>query len=148
MAQNETSGADTEVVQEFRRLAARVAQQRERAGQLRALADHAEAQADRDERMLEEIAGVTGLAAQLQLEDIDPRLRGPRLEEIAVELLRRSRADDQPIHYREWFALLRAAGHYVGGKDPLATFLSQINRSAQVERVGPRSGLYRLRAAA
>jgi hypothetical protein len=148
VARPDPSGTDLEVLEEFRRLATRVAQQRERAGQLRALADHAEAQADRDESVLGEIAAVTGLAPQLRLEDIDPRLRGPRLEEIAVELLRRSRLDEQPIHYREWFALLRAAGHHVGGKDPLATFLSQINRSALVERVGPRSGLYRLRAVA
>ena len=57
--------------------------------------------------------------AQLRLEDLDPR---PRLEEIAIELLRAQPDFGQPIYYREWFALLRRAGHHVAGKDPLATF--------------------------
>jgi hypothetical protein len=139
---------DLALVDEFRTLAARIAGQRERAAQLRALAEHAEAQAERDERMLTEIGAAVGLSAQTRIEDIDPRLRGQHLEEIAVRLLRRSREGDEPIHYREWFALLRRAGHHVGGKDPLATFLTQINRSPAVERVGQRSGLYRLRVAA
>lgn len=98
--------------------------------------------------MLSDIGGVLGLNAQVCLEEIDPRLRGPRLEQIAIKLLRRSEAGTEGMHYRDWFAALRRAGHYVGGKDPLATFLAQINRSPAVERIGQRSGRYRLRAAA
>lgn len=139
---------DLALADEFRALAAHVAEQRERAARLRALAEHAEAQAERDEQMLAEIGAAVGLSAQTRIEDIDPRLRGQRLEEIAVSLLRRYREGDEPIHYREWFALLQRAGHHVGGKDPLATFLAQINRSPSVERMGQRSGLYRLRTAA
>lgn len=126
----------------------RVADGRERAARLRALAEHAEAQATRDERMLGELESALGIAAQLRLEDFDPRLRGQRLEEIAIELLRARPDFGQPIHYREWFALLRRAGHRVAGRDPLATFLAQLNRSPAVEAVGQRSGLYRLCAAA
>lgn len=137
-----------ELVEEFQRLAAQVAEGRERATQLRALADHAEAQAQRDERVLEEIGAVVGMTTQLRLEDVDPRLRGPRLEEIAVNLLRNANAGKEGLHYREWFALLRSAGHHVGGKDPLATFLAQINRSQAIERIGQRTGRYRLRAVA
>jgi len=115
---------------------------------LRALADHAEAQAARDGRMLGELESALGIAAQLCLEDLDPRLRGQRLEEIAIDLLRAQLDFGRPIHYREWFALLRRAGHHVAGKDPLATFLAQLSRSTSVEPVGQRSGLYRLRAVA
>lgn len=148
MRQRDTSEIDPALADEFSRLAAQVAEQRERAVRLRALAEHAEAQAERDERMLAEIGAAVGLSAQTRIEDIDPRLRGRRLEEIAVGLLRHSRESAEPIHYREWFALLQRAGHHVGGKDPLATFLAQISRSPSVERVGQRSGLYRLRVAA
>lgn len=140
------SAAGPELLEEYRGLAAQVAERRERATHLRALADHAEAQADRDERVLNEIGSVLGLSSQMCLEDVDPRLRGPRLEEIAIELLRRAGTGAEGIHYRDWFRLLRSAGHHVGGKDPLATFLAQINRSGAVERIGQRTGRYRLRA--
>lgn len=139
---------DWALAEEYRRLAGQVAEQRERATGLRALADHAEAQADRDERALAEIGSVIGMSAQLCLDDLDPRLRGPRLEAIAVDLLRHEAIATDGIHYREWFALLRRAGHHVAGKDPLATFLAQINRSPVIERLGQRSGRYRLRAVA
>jgi hypothetical protein len=135
------------LVAEYQRLATQVAAQRERAASLRMLADHAEAQADRDERMLGEVASVAGFSAQLRIEDVDPRLRGPRLERVAIELLM-GRDGDDAIHYRDWFSLLRAAGYHVSGKDPLATFLTQINRAEAVERVGQRTGMYRLRAVA
>ena len=143
----DAANAPQELVAEYRRLAIQIASQRERAAQLRMLGEHADAQADRDERVLNDIASVVGIAAQLRIEDLDPRLRGARLEQIAISLLR-ERARESPIHYRDWFGLLREAGHHVGGKDPLATFLAQINRASEVERVGQRSGLYRLRAAA
>jgi len=37
-----------------------------------------------------------------------------------------------------------AEGHQVGGKNPTATFLTQVARVESVERVGKRSGLYKL----
>jgi len=140
--------ADVDLIGEYQRLASHISERRERATQLRALADHAEAQAERDERALQDIGAMIGFSAQLCMEDIDPRLRGPRLEEIALELLRGMPRDEDGIHYREWFGLLRSAGHHVGGKDPLATFLAQINRSRAVERIGQRTGRYRLRVVA
>jgi hypothetical protein len=54
----------------------------------------------------------------------------------------------EPIHYREWFDRLRARGHRVSGRDPLANFLPQISRADGVERVGSRTGVYKLRNAA
>jgi hypothetical protein len=41
---------------------------------------------------------------------------------------------------------MTAAGVRIGGKDPTATFLTQIVKSADIESVRPRSGLYRLKA--
>jgi hypothetical protein len=62
---------------------------------------------------------------------------------VAVEVLRR-RPIDQAIHYREWFSLLRAEGWEFNGRDPLNTFLTELGRARNVERVGQRTGFYRL----
>lgn len=88
-----------------------------------------------------------GLSAQLRIEDLSPRLRGQRLQEVALAVLKTDWGADRDIHYREWFDLVQAKGHRVGGKDPLATFLSQVNRAPGVEGLGRRSGRYRLVAA-
>lgn len=144
---DEADPASEAIVAECRDMAERARAGRERADQLRALAEHSEAQATRDERLLAELESALGLADQLRLEELDSRLGGQRLEEIAVELLRTDRQFGEAIHYREWFDLVRRAGHEIGGKDPKATFLAQLRRSQAVEAVGRRSGLYRLRIA-
>lgn len=143
----EADPASGALIAECQDIAGRVRLGRERADQLRALAEHSEAQAARDERLLAELESALGLAGQLRLEDLDSRLGGQRLEEIAVELLRAERQFGETIHYREWFDLVRRAGHEIAGKDPKATFLAQLRRSQAVEAVGRRSGLYRLRCA-
>jgi hypothetical protein len=38
------------------------------------------------------------------------------------------------VHYRTWFELVRQAGFIPAGKDPLASFLTQIARSPVVKR--------------
>ncbi|HMJ94379.1 MAG TPA: hypothetical protein VK486_00905 [Thermoleophilaceae bacterium] len=139
--------AEMALAQEYLGLKARIGEARERADRLRALAEHLNEQAARDEHALRELEGALGIAAQLQIEQLDPELGGKRLQEIAVEVLARSVQPGQPVHYREWYALLTAAGYRARGKDPVASFLSQINRSEDVEAVGGRSGRYRLRAA-
>jgi hypothetical protein len=125
----------------------RVDQGRERAKRLRELADQAEVQAAADEKLLGDLAGVLGLSAQISLDHLDGRLRGQRLREVAIDVLRERHGAGAPIHYRAWFDLLREKGYAVAGKDPLATFLAQVSRAEQVEPVGRRSGLYLLRAA-
>jgi hypothetical protein len=97
--------------------------------------------------MLHELEGTLGLATQLQIEQLDRELGGKRLQEIAVAVLEREIRPGQAVHYRDWYALLCAAGYCARGKDPLASFLAQINRAEQVEPIGGRSGRYRLRAA-
>ena len=96
-------------------------------------------------RAIEEVAG---LAPQMALCEISEELRGERLREVALEVLRRLSSSGDPVHYRIWFQALVDSGYRVLGRDPLATFLTQVSRIERVERVGRRSGLYRLRAAA
>lgn len=100
-----------------------------------------------DQRLLREIEELSDRRPQLRLERLDRQLRGRRLQEVAVEVLRRRLGADQTVHYREWFALLRADGYEVGGRDPLNTFLTGVGRAEGVERVGQRTGLYRLASA-
>jgi hypothetical protein len=139
--------AEVAVAQEYLSLKARIGDARLRANRLRALAEHLEEQASQDEHMLSELEGTLGLAAQLQIEHLDHELGGKRLQEIAVEVLARELQPGQAVHYRDWYALLCAAGYRARGKEPLASFLAQINRAERVEPVGGRSGRYRLRAA-
>ncbi len=131
---------------EYQRLSNRIEDQRTQIDHLQHLIDGLREGCAQDERLLDDLGAVLGLAAQLQIEAIHPRLRGHRLQEVAVDVLRRRRGDVEEIHYREWFALLREEGHQVGGKDPLATFLTQVNRAPAVTAVGRRSGRYRLAA--
>lgn len=128
---------------ERQRLIGRLEQEDEQLGALRSVVEGLVARVEHDRAMLREIEAVLGRDPQLRLDQMDVRLRGQRLEEIAIEVLSEAQ-DDGPIHYREWFELLRVRGHLVGGKEPLDTFLAQINRSPSVERIGRRSGLYRL----
>lgn len=74
-------------------------------------------------------------------------LRGQAIARVAVDVLRESdRA--LPIHYRDWYELVRAAGHRVGGIDPLASFLTAVHRRStsrgDVQPIGGRSGLWTL----
>jgi hypothetical protein len=139
--------AELAIAQEYLSLKERVGEARSRADRLRALAEHLDDQAAQDEHSLRELEGVLGLAAQLQIEQLDRDLGGKRLQEIAVAVLAREIKPGQAVHYRDWYALLCAAGYRARGKDPLASFLSQINRAEGVEPIGGRSGQYRLRAA-
>lgn len=97
-----------------------------------------------DERLLREIDELHDRRPQLRLERLDRQLRGRRLQQAAVEVLRRKVGTDTAIHYRAWFSLLRAEGFEIAGRDPLNTFLTSVGRAAGVKRVGRRSGLYRL----
>jgi hypothetical protein len=96
-------------------------------------------------RAIEEVAG---LAPQMALCELSEELRGERLREVALEVLRRLSSSGDPIHYRIWFQELIDSGYRVLGRDPLATFLTQVSRIERVEKIGRRSGLYRLRVAA
>jgi hypothetical protein len=68
-------------------------------------------------------------------------LRGARIRETAVRVLAASAPPGAPVHYRDWFELLTAQGFMPAGKDPLATFLTQVGRSPVVQRTTS-SGMY------
>ncbi len=68
-------------------------------------------------------------------------LRGARIREVAVRVLADATTPGAPVHYRDWFELLTSRGFTPNGKDPLATFLTQISRSPLVRRTTS-SGMY------
>lgn len=126
----------------------RLERSRVRAERLRDIADQATEQVEADERILRSLGEVLGRSPQATLDDLGGALRGHRLREVAVSVLAKHHLPGEAVHYRDWFALLRAEDFVVAGKDPLATFLAQISRSESVEPVGRRSGKYMLRAVA
>lgn len=133
-------------IAEYRVVRGRVIDQRGQVQRLRGLVERLEEQLMRDERFLEELANICGLSDQLRIEELDPVLRGERLRDVALAVLHEEVGPGREIHYRDWFALVQRAGHQIGGRDPLATFLAQVNRAEGVVSIGRRSGLYRLAA--
>jgi hypothetical protein len=134
------------VTRERELVAARLASLREQSQRIHELVDRIDGDVAETSRLLRRMDEMLGFAPQLSL-DAHGELRGQRLREVAVELLRQKRGAGAEIHYRDWFELLSAAGLQVAGRDPMATFLTQIARAPGVESVRPRSGLYRLRVA-
>jgi hypothetical protein len=135
------------VKQEREVVAVRLAALREQSRRLHELVVDIDADVEKAARLLRSIDEMLGLAPQLSIDSMHGELRGRKLQEIAVELLRQKREPGAIIHYKDWFELLGEAGLNVAGKDPLASFLTQIARAPAVESVRPRSGLYRLTAA-
>jgi hypothetical protein len=135
------------VEREREAVASRVEDLRRQSSALHAVVDEVDQHLAREEGLLRRMDEILGLAPQLALEAFDGELRGQRLREIAVQVLRERRGVGREIHYTDWFELVTAAGVRVGGKAPIATFLTQITKAPEVESVRPRSGLYRLKSA-
>lgn len=131
---------------EYRAMEAKLDRTTALAHRLRQLAEQAENQVRAERAMLDGLGEVLGISAQCTIDELDERLRGARLQEVAIRVLERNRPAGDMIHYREWFQLVLADGHAIAGKDPLATFLAQVSRADRVEGAGNRSGLYALRA--
>lgn len=130
--------AEREIV--FDRHAALLKQSR----RLHELVEQVDAELAETASVLRRMDDLLGLAPQLSIDALDGELRGGQLQEVAVRILRERRAPGEEIHYRDWYRLLLEVGLRVGGRDPVGTFLTQIARAREVERVRPRSGLYRL----
>jgi hypothetical protein len=139
-----TDASDRILRREHQRLEASVNDLRKRFEVHREILESLEQQLAEEERLLREVEELSDQRPQMRLERLDRQLRGRRLQEVAVEVLRTERGPDEAIHYREWFSLLRARGFDVGGKDPVNTFLTGIGRADGVVAIGQRSGLYRL----
>jgi hypothetical protein len=120
---------------------------RAQAERLRAVADAAEEDLLAATRLLGQLDEILGIAPQLSISQVDEELRGHRLRQVAVQVLKRRRGEAATVHYREWYELLVADGHRIAGKNPIATFLTQLSRAPEVEPVGRRTGMYRLVAA-
>jgi hypothetical protein len=129
-------------------LAAQLAEVKKRIEHFDTLATEAREEAESVERSIREIEELLGISTQIAMCQISETLRGERLREVALDVLRERARNGEAVHYRAWFDALVEAGYRVTGKDPLATFLTQITRIDRVEAVGRRSGLYRLRLAA
>jgi hypothetical protein len=70
-------------------------------------------------------------------------LRGALIRQVAVRILASSGRSRRPIHYTDWLRLVEDAGYGVSGRDPAATFLTQVGRSSVVAR-GEQPGTYLL----
>lgn len=127
---------------------------------LRAELDQVErALAEVDERLalLDRLAPLAELEARASAEDgagEAPRgevtelreaevLRGTAIREAAVRVLAASGDATRPVHYRRLYELLGEAGFAVTGKDPLATFLTQLSRSPVIRKT-TKAGVYEL----
>jgi hypothetical protein len=121
---------------------------RARHDQHAALAAEAAREAERYGRTIRELGEILELEDQLSMVELSDELRGERLRDIAADVLWRNFRPGDVVHYRQWFDLVVADGYRIGGKNPTATFLTQVARVESVERIGRRSGLYRLVAAA
>ena len=120
---------------EAARLAARAHELRARGERWLQRAGELLREADRLDHRVRELDEILGRAPQLRLDLQTRALQGQRLREEATRILLERRGVRVPIHYRDWFALLGEEGVEVGGKDPLATFLTQVTRSPVVVRV-------------
>jgi hypothetical protein len=138
------AASDRVLQRERQHLTKSIVELRERAEIHREMLESMEEQLAQEERLLREVEELSDQRPQLRIERLDRQLRGKRLQEVAVEVLRREVGVDQTIHYRQWFSLLRAQGFEIRGKDPLNTFLTGVGRADGVESIGGRSGLYRL----
>ena len=134
------------LLEERDRLAAELQQLGTARASLQRLLQETEAHLNECSRRLTELDERLGLTPQLPLSALDHELCGQLLRDAAVRVLRQQVAPGDEIHYREWLDLLLRSGARVGGRDPTATFLTQIRRASEVESVRPRSGLYRLKA--
>lgn len=112
------------------------------------LAAEAAREAERYARTIRDLGEILDIEDQLSITGLSERLRGERLREVASEVLWRHFHAGDVVHYKQWFELVVADGYGIGGKNPAATFLTQVARVESVERVGRRSGLYRLVAVA
>jgi hypothetical protein len=121
---------------------------RARSEQHAELAAEAAREAERYARAIRELGEILDIEDQLSIVQLSEQLRGERLREVASEVLWRHFRVGDVVHYKQWFELVVADGYGIGGKNPAATFLTQVARVDSVERVGRRSGLYRLVAAA
>jgi hypothetical protein len=107
-------------------------------------ANEAAREAEHVARAVRELGEILGVEDQLSIVELSDELRGERLREVAADILWRNFKTGDVVHYKQWLELVVRDGHRIGGKNPSATFLTQVARIDSVESAGKRSGLYRL----
>jgi hypothetical protein len=111
---------------------------------LAAQAEEAALGADRYLRTIRELGELLEIEDQLSIATLTEELRGERLREVATHIVFRHFRVDEPFHYKQWIEHVVAEGYRIGGKNPAATFLTQVAQVEGVVRVGRRTGLYRI----
>src|SRR5438105_5134277 len=99
-----------QVRQEHPLVAQRVEELRDQSQRLHALTERVDEELEEAMRMLRSIEEMLGIAPQLSIEAFSGELRGRRLREIAIQILRQRRDPGEVVHYREWYALVTGAG--------------------------------------
>jgi hypothetical protein len=108
-------------------------------------ANDAALEAERYLRTIRELGELLGVEDQLSIVGLTEELRGERLRHVAAEILFRHYQPGEQFHYKQWIEHVVNEGHRIGGKNPAATFLTQVARVEEVERVGRRTGIYQRR---
>lgn len=109
-------------------------------------AEAAAIEADRYLRTARELGELLGIEDQLSIATLSEELRGERLREVAARIVFRHYQPHEQFHYKQWLELVVAEGYRIGGKNPAATFLTQIAQVEGVVRVGRRTGIYAIEA--
>lgn len=115
--------------------------------QLTSQAEAAAREADRYLKTVRELGELLGIEDQLSIATLSEELRGERLRDVAARVVFQHFRPDQKFHYKEWLELVVAEGYQIGGKNPAATFLTQVAQVDGVVRVGRRTGIYCIDAA-
>ena len=137
------------VERELRRLEARRQALAEEASRVDVAIRDLGAQRSALERFVDEDtrSPAAGPALRAVPDDVQPPdatvLRGADIRRTAVRLLAASPDAQMPFHYKTWYELFRREGYLPAGKDPIATFLTQVSRSPVVRRTS-RAGEYEL----
>ena len=97
-------------------------------------------------RLLAQVTGTKPANEHVEGVVAHTQLKGRELRRVAGRLLWDLQRDRE-IHYREWFEHVLAAGYAVTGKDPAASFLTNVRDSPAVVR-GSAPGHYRIDAEA
>jgi hypothetical protein len=136
-------------IEERNKLIACYEQARNRHDELVQEANQAALEAERYLKTVRELGELVGIEDQLSITELIPELRGERLRDVAADIVfRHFKPGDPPFHYKVWFELVINEGHRIGGKNPAATFLTQVARVHGIERVGRRTGLCQVAEAA
>lgn len=95
---------------------------------------------------IRELGELLGTEDQLSITTLTAELRGERLRQVAADIVFKHFQPGTDFHYKEWFDLVVAEGYRVGGKNASATFLTQVARIEGIEKIGRRTGRYRIAA--